>query len=117
MPRPFRVGSFRRGRFVTAPIQLVPVENLDAADVKEAAEQGHIVSFGDRHYWTQRVAYAGIDIKRLIKTMLLSATYQRTSIVPAGAPSDPRYYATYLPRRMPAEVMLDAIAQATEVVK
>jgi hypothetical protein len=55
----------------------------------------------------------GFDVKRLIKTILLSAAYQRTSLVPPGAPSDPRYYATYLPRRMPAEVMLDAIAQAT----
>ncbi len=57
----------------------------------------------------------GFDIKRLIKTILMSATYQRTSVVPTGAPSDPRYYATYLPRRLPAEVLLDAIAQATGV--
>lgn len=57
----------------------------------------------------------GFDIRRLMRNILNSATYQRTSTVPAGAPSDPRYYATYLPRRLPAEVMLDAIAQATSV--
>src|SRR3954453_23983185 len=75
MPRPFRVGSFRHGRFVTAPIQLVPVENVDAADVKEGVEQGHIVSFGGRHYWTQRVAYAGIDINRVNRIDVKQGTF------------------------------------------
>src|SRR3954470_11775520 len=65
MPRPFRVGLFRRGRFITAPLQLVPVENLEVADLREEVEKGNIVSFGNRHYWLQRVVYTGIDINRV----------------------------------------------------
>src|SRR3954464_5625486 len=75
MPRPFRVGFFRRGRFITAPLQLVPVESLDVGDVKEDMEKGHIVSSGDRHYWLQRVAYTGIDINRVNRIDVKQGTF------------------------------------------
>ena len=75
MPRPFRVGFFRRGRFITAPLQLVPVESLDASDVEEEMEKGHIVSFGGRHYWLQRVVYTGIDINRVNRIDVKQGTF------------------------------------------
>jgi branched-chain amino acid transport system substrate-binding protein len=75
MPRPFRVGFFRRGRFITAPLQLVPVESLDVGDVKEDREKGHIVSSGDRHYWLQHVAYTGIDINRVNRIDVKQGTF------------------------------------------
>jgi ABC-type branched-subunit amino acid transport system substrate-binding protein len=75
MPRPFRVGLFRRGRFITAPLQLVPVESLDMADVKEGIAKGHIVSSGDRRYWLQHVAYTGIDINRVNRIEVKQGTF------------------------------------------
>src|SRR4051812_30445247 len=75
MPRPFRVGFFRRGRFITAPLQLVPVESLDMADVKEGIAKGHIVSTGDRRYWLQHVAYMGIDINRVNRIEVKQGTF------------------------------------------
>src|SRR3954452_21340166 len=75
MPRPFRVGFFRRGRFITAPLQLVPVESLDVGDVKEDREKRHIVSSGDRHYWLQHVAYTGIDINRVNRIDVKQGTF------------------------------------------
>jgi ABC-type branched-subunit amino acid transport system substrate-binding protein len=65
MPRPSRFGSFERGRLVSAPIQLVTVQNPDLIDLSKEMRAGHIVNIGDRFFWLQRVVYAGIDISRL----------------------------------------------------
>ena len=75
MPRPFRVGFFRRGRFITAPLQLVLVENPGAIDLEEEARKGHVVSFGNRHYWLQRVVYTGIDINRVNRIDVKQGTF------------------------------------------
>ncbi len=55
------------------------------------------------------------DLKHLMRTIMNSAAYQRSS-----APSDPsqpdnKNYSQYIMRRLPAEVILDAYAQATGV--
>ncbi|HKQ39913.1 MAG TPA: DUF1553 domain-containing protein, partial [Verrucomicrobiae bacterium] len=53
------------------------------------------------------------DLKALMRAIVQSQTYQRSSIAsPANAP-DTRFYARYYPRRMMAEVLLDALSQAT----
>jgi hypothetical protein len=57
----------------------------------------------------------GYDVKRLIRTILLSETYQRSSDPVPGNEKDDRYYARYLIRRLPAEVILDAVSQVTGV--
>ena len=55
------------------------------------------------------------DIKRLIRTIMTSAAYQR-SAAPVGINAkDDRYYSRYIVRRLPAEVMLDAVSQVTGV--
>jgi hypothetical protein len=57
----------------------------------------------------------GYDVRRLIGTIMNSATYQRSSCpLPANA-GDDRYYSHYLIRRLPAEVILDAYSQVTGV--
>jgi len=57
----------------------------------------------------------GYDIKRLIRLIMNSEAYQR-SAVPTGINAmDDRYYSRYLPRRLPAEVLLDALSQVTGV--
>jgi hypothetical protein len=55
------------------------------------------------------------DVKHLIRTVMNSATYQRTSRPLPGNAADDRFYSHYLVRRLSAEVILDAYAQATGV--
>ena len=55
------------------------------------------------------------DLKKLIRVVLLSATYQRSSEVIAGNADDRRFYSRYYPKRLMAEVLLDAISQVTDV--
>jgi len=57
----------------------------------------------------------GYDVKHLIRTIMTSATYQRSSQTSALNIDDDRYYSHYLIRRLPAEVILDAFSQVTGV--
>jgi hypothetical protein len=57
----------------------------------------------------------GFDVKHLIRTVMASATYQRSSETNAGNADDDRYGSHYLARRLPAEVILDAYSQVTGV--
>jgi hypothetical protein len=57
----------------------------------------------------------GYDVKYLIKKIMNSATYQRSSVPSAENRADDRFYSHYLVRRLPAEVILDAYAQVTGV--
>jgi hypothetical protein len=53
------------------------------------------------------------DLKTLMRTILVSGTYQRSSQIRPGNEADERLYARYYPRRLPAEKMLDALSQVT----
>jgi hypothetical protein len=55
------------------------------------------------------------DTKALMRLILQSATYQRTSRTLPENEVDRRYYSRYYPRRMMAEVLLDGISQVTGV--
>jgi hypothetical protein len=55
------------------------------------------------------------DMKHLMRTIMNSATYQRSSRPLPGNASDDRFYSHYLIRRLPAEVVLDAYSQITGV--
>ncbi|HVK12098.1 MAG TPA: DUF1549 and DUF1553 domain-containing protein, partial [Gemmataceae bacterium] len=55
------------------------------------------------------------DLKRLMRTILTSRTYQLSSTTRPGNETETRFYSHYYARRLPAEVMLDAISQATGV--
>jgi len=54
------------------------------------------------------------DLKALMKEILRSNAYQRSSKPLAGNAADRRFYSRYYPRRMMAEVLHDAIVQATD---
>ncbi|MGV3724245.1 MAG: DUF1549 domain-containing protein [Actinomycetota bacterium] len=56
---------------------------------------------------------SGFDIKHLIRAIMNSATYQRSSSPVPGNEVDQRFYSRYIPRRLPSEVILDAISQVT----
>ena len=55
------------------------------------------------------------DLKSLMKVILQSAAYQRSSQPLPENKDEQRFYSRYYPRRMMAEVLLDAISQVTEV--
>jgi len=53
------------------------------------------------------------SLKRLIKTICKSRTYQLSSVPNEFNKQDKQAYARYYPRRMSAEVLLDAVCQVT----
>ncbi|MFO0908432.1 MAG: DUF1553 domain-containing protein [Isosphaeraceae bacterium] len=55
------------------------------------------------------------DVKHLIRTIMTSAVYARSSVPVEGSASDTRFLSHYPVKRLPAEVILDAIATVTEV--
>ena len=55
------------------------------------------------------------DIKALMRLILQSETYQRSSQSLAANQADRRFYSRYYPRRLMAEVLHDAIGQVTEI--
>jgi hypothetical protein len=55
------------------------------------------------------------DVKHLMRLILASRTYQLASATRPGNATDTRFYSHYYARRLPAEVLLDAISQATGV--
>ena len=55
------------------------------------------------------------DLKALMREILRSETYQRSSVARPENKDDRRFYARYYPRRLMAEVMLDAVSQVTAV--
>lgn len=55
------------------------------------------------------------NLKELMRLILNSKTYQRTSKPVRGNESETRFYSRYYPRRLKAEVLLDAFSLATNV--
>ena len=55
------------------------------------------------------------DVKRLMRTIMSSAAYARSSEPVPGNESDVKYLSHYPVKRLSAEVLLDAIARVTEV--
>ena len=55
------------------------------------------------------------DLKQLMRLILESNTYQRSSQPLPENKQDQRYYSRYYPKRLSAEVLLDALAQVTDV--
>jgi hypothetical protein len=55
------------------------------------------------------------DLKELMRAILNSATYQRSSETVSGNETEQRFYSRYYPRRLMAEVLLDAVSDVTDV--
>jgi hypothetical protein len=55
------------------------------------------------------------DLKSLMREILRSSTYQRASDTNAQNAADERCYSHYYPKRLRAEVLLDAVSQVTGV--
>jgi len=62
---------------------------------------------------TAHFVRSGFDLKRLMRTILVSRAYQRSSRALPGNAGDDRFYSRWLVKRVGAEVLLDAVAQVT----
>jgi mono/diheme cytochrome c family protein len=66
-------------------------------------------------YLTRELVDHRFDMKHLFRLILNSKTYQRSSVPRAGDVGDREHFARRVPRRMPAEALLDAISAVTGV--
>jgi hypothetical protein len=57
----------------------------------------------------------GHDLKHVMRLVLNSRTYQLSAATTKGNEDDRRFHSHYYARRLPAEVLADAIARATDV--
>jgi hypothetical protein len=64
---------------------------------------------------TRFLAEQKYDLKELMRAILQSAAYQRASTPLEENRADERFYSRYYPRRLKAEVLLDAVSQVTGV--
>jgi hypothetical protein len=60
---------------------------------------------------TKKFVESGYDLKDLIRTICRSTTYQLSSLPNGKNATDRQSFSRYYPRRLPAEVLLDAIDQ------
>jgi hypothetical protein len=57
---------------------------------------------------------SGYSLKTLVKTICKSRTYQLSAVPNEWNQTDKQAYARYYPKRLPAEVLLDAVNQVTD---
>jgi hypothetical protein len=55
---------------------------------------------------------SGYDLKHLLRTICTTRTYQRSSAATLASSKDELFFTHYMPRRLPAEALLDAIDSA-----
>lgn len=63
----------------------------------------------------RELVQSGFDLRHVMRRILNSRTYQLTSATTASNANDTRFYSHYIARRLPAEVLLDAVSQTTAV--
>jgi hypothetical protein len=86
------------------------VESVDDLRMTNPASNEKLLNDAAAHLAQQK-----FDLKALMRTILQSETYQRSSEALAENKDDTRFYARYYPKRLMAEVMLDASSQVTAV--
>ena len=86
------------------------VERVDDMRLTNPASNEELLSAA-ANYLTEN----DFDMKALMRVILLSATYARSSQSLPENQSETRFYSRYYPRRLMAEVLLDAISDVTNV--
>ncbi len=84
------------------------VEMVDDMRLTNPASNERLLSAASKYLVDQH-----FDLKALMRVIMQSATYQRTSKTLPGNVQDKRFYSHYYPKRLLAEVMLDAMSQVT----
>ena len=86
------------------------VEAVD--DIRETNPASNEALFSAAAKWLRDNRY---DLRALMREILQSETYQRSSVPLPGNKDDSRFYSRYYPKRLMAEVLHDAVAQVTQV--
>lgn len=86
------------------------VENVDDIRASNPPSDEHLFARAGEFLVEQKY-----DLRALMREILRSETYQRSSVPVPGNEGDTRFYSRYFPRRLMAEVLHDAIAQVTHV--
>ena len=86
------------------------VEEVDDLRLSNPASNEQLLVAASQH-----LVEHSFDLKTLMRTILQSHTYQRSSIPLDGNRDEHRFYSRYYPQRLMAEVLLDAISQVTGV--
>jgi hypothetical protein len=86
------------------------VESVDDLRISNPASNDELLSQTARFLVDHK-----FDLKALMREILQSATYQRSSNPLPENKDEKRFYSRYYPRRMMAEVLLDAYSQVTSV--
>jgi len=86
------------------------VDKVDDLRVTNPASHEALLSAAAKY-----LAEHKFDLKALMRAILQSETYQRSSVALPENAADQRFYSRYYPRRLMAEVLLDAYAQVTGV--
>ena len=86
------------------------VENVD--DIRAANPASNEALFSEAAGFLVKNKF---DLQALMRAILQSETYQRSSAPVPGNEADSRFYSRYYPRRLMAEVLHDAVAQVTMV--
>lgn len=84
------------------------VENVDDLRVTNPASNEELLAAAAKFLAEHRY-----DLRALMRAILQSAAYQRDSQPLPGNMEDTRFYSRYYPRRLMAEVLLDAYSQVT----
>ncbi len=87
------------------------VEKVDDLRLTNPASNEHLLTALADH-----VVQNQYDLKSLMRLILNSQTYQRSSHVLPENVADQRFYARCYPRRLKAEVLLDAVSDVTGVM-
>ena len=86
------------------------VEKVDDLRITNPASNEKLLSAAANYLADQK-----FDLKALMRAILQSETYQRSSVALPENAADQRFYSRYYPKRLMAEVLLDAYSQATGV--
>lgn len=86
------------------------VEKVDDLRITNPASNEKLLSAAASFLADQK-----FDLKALMRAILQSETYQRSSVAQTENAADTRFYSRYYPKRLMAEVLLDAYSQAAGV--
>lgn len=86
------------------------VEEVDDLRISNPPSNGELFDAATKH-----VVDSKFDLKSLMRAILQSNAYQRSSKPIAGNEAETRFYSRYYPRRIMAEVLHDAVVQVTGV--
>jgi hypothetical protein len=86
------------------------VEKVDDLRITNPASNEKLLSAAANFLADQK-----FDLKVLMRAILQSETYQRSSVALPENAADTRFYSRYYPKRLMAEVLLDAYSQVTGV--